>query len=90
MFRLTCNTLKFVEKLLHTYNASFKRIFITILSTVYFDCHWSSSGGLKIVLWRLLCLSSLSNAGCVATSHIRVFRGAVCLLLPRCVFRPRV
>jgi hypothetical protein len=31
-----------------------------------------------------------SNVKFVAPSHIRVFRGAACPLLPRCVFLPRV
>jgi hypothetical protein len=44
----------------------------------------------KIVLWRLLCLLFSSTVGSEAPSHIRVFRGAACFLLPRCVFRPRV
>jgi hypothetical protein len=35
-------------------------------------------------------LAFSSNVGCEASSHIRVFRGAACLLLLRCVFRPRV
>jgi hypothetical protein len=44
---------------------------------------------LQIVLWRLLCLLFSSNVGCEASLHIRVCRGAACLL-SRCVFRPRV
>jgi hypothetical protein len=45
----------------------------------------------KTVLLRPLCLRVFPpNVGCVAPTHIRVFRGAACLLLPSCVFIPRV
>jgi hypothetical protein len=44
----------------------------------------------KIVLWTLLFLLFSYNVGCEAPSHIRVFRGAACFLLPHCLFRPRV
>jgi hypothetical protein len=44
---------------------------------------------LQIVLWKLLGLLFSSNLEFEAPSHIRVFRGAACFLLPRCVFRPR-
>jgi hypothetical protein len=44
----------------------------------------------KIIIWRPLSLIFSSSVGWEAPSCIRVFRGAAWLLLPRCVFRPRV
>jgi hypothetical protein len=57
--------------------------YIFRLSLVNIRCY-------KIVLWKLLCLLFSSNMGRETPSHIRVFRGAVCLLLPRSMFRPQV
>jgi hypothetical protein len=39
----------------------------------------------EIVLWRQLCLLFVLMYDVKAPSHVRVFHGAACLLLPCCV-----
>jgi hypothetical protein len=68
---------KYIMRLLNLYK-NYIVHYIIRPSLVIIRCY-------KIVLWKLLCLLFSSNVGCEAPSHIRVFHGAACLLLPRCV-----
>jgi hypothetical protein len=55
------------------------------------DRLWSSSRVLKNCSVETAVLAFFpSNVECVVPPHIRVFHGAACLLLPRCVFTPGI
>jgi hypothetical protein len=70
------------------YTMSLLNLFKTTLYTTCFDCHWSSSGVLKLFVETAMFVFCASNVRCVVPSHICVFCHAGCFLLLRCVFRP--